>query len=578
MNYLTQLFNQARGLFMSMTPGSRVLAGLMLTAILVSTVFLVRDTQTVDMEYLFGGRAFKDGELQQAEMAMSNASLRDYKRDGNRIKIPTEKKDLYLKALADGKVLHQDLGGSVAQALASGNFLEPMMLTKTRIHAARERDIADAIARLPFVENVYVTYDEKREGFSAQAQSTASVFVMPKYGVPLDDQKKRSIMQQVKAAFAGLKYENISIMDQSSGISMRGEDDPNSSQQQKYYQQKAQVEQSLRQKAKNLLADYGDVRFEVNVELDPILREEVEMLKYADKPVTVQTTSSKRDSEMTKTSTGGKPGTEPNAISNRSTSLNTTPDQNSRNKEQQESERKIVGQETTLTERAGLVIKNATFSVSIPFSYYGLAWKRQWQELNPGKALTDAPAMTPSEFTQLKKDIGDKIQVLLTAILPPLAPGTDPLPRVSVTDYLDMPVEAIPGPSTVNVALGWLATQWQTIATFVLAIIVLMSVRSFAMTNTAVDDSAFDRGFDIPIDEAADIDLASLAGGTEAYNASVAAAGGSEAGAAGADGQAGGGSRFPTTGGDIRQQLTNLVRENPDAAATALRSWIGASV
>ncbi len=50
-----------------------------------------------------------------------------------------------------------------------------------------------------------------------------------------------------------------SIMDQSTGINMDGSSDPLNSQHKSIYQQKMQVEQNLRAKAKNLLAIYGDV-------------------------------------------------------------------------------------------------------------------------------------------------------------------------------------------------------------------------------------------------------------------------------------------------------------------------------
>ena len=169
-------------------------------------------------------------------------------------------------------------------------------------------------------------------------------------------------------------------MDGNSGLSMNGEPDPMNSEQQRYYHQKMQAEQRLKEKAKNLLADYGDVRVEANVELDSTLREETQSVKYADKPVTVQTSTTKKDSESSRPATGGRVGADPNAIAtaNQSRSLPTKEEQTTKSKEQQESERKIVGQETTLSEKVGLVIKNASLSVSLPMSYYATAHRREW--------------------------------------------------------------------------------------------------------------------------------------------------------------------------------------------------------
>jgi flagellar M-ring protein FliF len=548
------------------------MTGFMFLAILVGAAFLVRDVQQSNMELLFGGHVYKESELQLAETAMSNAGLRNYERDGMRIRVPRNERDLYIKALADGKATPSQLGSATDRALSGSNMLESMFISKTRILEARQQDLSSALERLPFVDKVYVTYDEKREGFSSQMQSTAAVFVIPRNNRPLEEQQKRSIMYQVKAAFAGLKYENISVMDGSSGMSMNGESDPMNSEQQRYYHQKMQAEQRLKEKARNLLVDYGDVRVEANVELDTTIREETELVKYADKPVTVQTTVSKKDSESSRPVTGGRVGTDPNAIAtaNRSQSLASQNEQSSKSKEQQESERKIVGQETTLSERVGLAIKNASLSVSIPMSYYANAHRREWLELNPGVAV---PKMEASDLKSRKEGTQKKIQTLLANLLP-FSPGEDTRPQIVVDDYLDIPFEAIPGPSLAATAGGWLATNWQALTMFLMAGFVLMSIRTFVASGSkGSDDSAFDRGFDIPLDNASDIELASLS------RSELTAAGGVDDGESG-DGSTGSEAkearaRFKTTGGDMRSELASLIQENPDVAASLLRDWIG---
>ncbi len=572
MNFMNQLFEQLKSLFLGLTPGARVLSGVMIVAILVGAGLLVRDVQQSDLEFLYGGHVFKDSELNLAETALGNAGLTNYRREGMRLRVPKNERNLYIKALAEGKATPSQLGSATDRALAGSNMLESMFISKTRTLEARQQDIASVLERLPFVDKVYVTYDERREGFSSQAQSTAAVFVFPRGNRPLEEQQKRSIMQQVKSAFAGLRYEDISVMDGSTGMSMNGQTDPMNSEQQRYYQQKMQAEQRLKEKARNLLVDYGDVRIEANVELDTTLREETESVKYADKPITVQTTTSKKDSESTRPVTGGRVGTDPNALAttNRSASLPTSNEQNSKSKEQQESERKIVGQETTLSEKVGLVIKNASLSVSLPMSYYSSAHRREWLELNPG---TTVPKMEAADLKSRKEGTQKKIQALLANLLP-FSPGADIRPQIVVDDYLDVPVEEIPGPSIASTAMVWLGSNWQSLAMLVLAGIVLMSVRSFvAKGSQGNGDSAFDRGFDIPLDNAADLELAGLSPGElEASGAGSESGGlGESSGNDAKDAR----SRFKPTGGDMRTELASLIQENPDVAASLLRDWIG---
>ncbi|MDZ4851621.1 MAG: flagellar M-ring protein FliF C-terminal domain-containing protein [Pirellulaceae bacterium] len=575
MNYFTQLFEQARNLVLSLTPASRMIAAIMLLAIVVGAGFLVRDVQQTNMELLFGGHVYKESELQLAETAMSNAGLKKYERIGMRIQVPKSERDLYIKALADGGATPQQFGGATGKALSGGNILESMYMSKTRILDARQKDVANVLERLPFVDKVYVTYDEKREGFSNQSQSTASVFVLPRNARPLEEQQKRSIINQVRATFAGLRHENISVMDMSSGLSMIGKNDPISVEQERYFQQKLLAEQQLKDKALNLMVDYGDVRIEANVELDTTLREETESVKYGEKPVTLQTTTSKKDSESSRPVTGGRPGAEPNAIANRSQSLATQNEQSSKSKEQLETENKIVGQETTLSEKVGLAVKSASLSVSIPLSYYSVAFRREWQELNPGKNASEAPTMGAPEMKSIKEGIHLRIKTQLANLLPATAAGVDLLPRIIVDDYLDVPPETIPGPSIAATATGWLASNWQSLVMFIMVGVALMSLRSFVASGSgAKGDEEFERGFNLPLDDTVDSDLADV-GLSDVAIGGVSGSGGSTSQADAGDNAKEARAKFSTTGTDLREELASLVKENPDVAASLLRTWIG---
>ncbi len=120
MNYLNSLFEQTRGVIASLPLPSRVIALLMLVAIVVGAGFLVRDLPQSDMEYLFGGHLYKESELLLAETAMSNAGLRGYERVGMRIRVPRNERDLYIKALAEGGATPQQLGSATDKALSNG--------------------------------------------------------------------------------------------------------------------------------------------------------------------------------------------------------------------------------------------------------------------------------------------------------------------------------------------------------------------------------------------------------------------------------------------------------------------------
>ena len=92
----------------------------------------------------------------------------------------------------------------------------------------------------------------------------------------------------------------------------------------------------------------------------------------------------------------------------------------------------------------------------------------------------------------------------------------------------------------------------------------MLMLRSFARGTPGGNvDAAFERGLDLQLQDPATWDLSELDADDEASL--------QEAGEAGGDGKR----RFNFTGGEIKEELTALVRENPDAAASLLRNWIG---
>lgn len=567
MNQFTKLLQQAQALFAGMTPQTRVLAILMVAAIGVSVGFLVQGYQssTAAMEYLFDGQSFSLDELDRMEVALSSNGLRKYERMGNRIRVPVATRDEYVKAIADGKAMPRALGSSMDQALNANSFLESAALTDSRIRRAKMADIEFALKQLPFVREASVQFDDYKDGFAATRKRSASISIFPQGGIPMTGEQKRGIIAFVQKSIANLNSKDIVLFDLSQGHATVGTDDPITNEQSQFYQVKEAREREYLQKAETLLADIPNVRIAVNVELDPTLTEEMEQLNYNEKPTTVQSTTTKKDTESQKANSGGRPGTEPNALANKSASLGAAADQMAKSKETSETQRGVTGNTLTATKKAGLQMTRATFSVSVPSSYYKNALTLLWQEKNAGKPLSTMPAITEADLKNIKTDTETNIRAKLTAILQKGAPGEDAFPRVVVTESLDMPVPEIKPPGITDYALNWLSTSWQTLALFGLAFTALISLRSFVKSAPASDDSAFERGFDIPLDDATEIDLESLTldeeellepGNPDDVKTL----------------------KLQTTGGDIKDELTSIVRQNPDAAATLLRSWISNDV
>jgi flagellar M-ring protein FliF len=571
MNTLNQFLQQLRTLYAGMTPQSRLLAILMTAGLAVSTTFLVQGytNGTGSMVYLFDGKSLSEEDLDRIEIALSSASLRRYDRNGNRIKVPSASKDEYYKAISDGKAVPEGMGSAMEAALSSGNFLESSRITDAKVLNAKIRDLEKAIKRSDsLIQDASVTYDASRVGFSSERRQTASVGIKTRGGKPLTPDQANSIRRYVANAFAGLKPSNVMLLDIGNLQSSTTSEDPQSVALEQYYQLKRQREQELKERAENLLTDYENVRLDVNVDLDPTLMEETDTLDYAEKPTTIQSTTIKKDATNQKYPPQGRPGTETNALAMKGASLNNPVEQNSVSKEQTENDKRVAGSTLTRKTQAGLQTTRVLFTVSLPTSYYRKVAFYKWQNENLGerksKTIDDLPPQTEQEMKKIKDDITTNIQSKLGPLLPKLAAGEDKLPKVTVTEYIDLPVpEPTPVPIT-QLALEWLMESWQTLALLSVVGVALVSLRSFAKsTPSSNNDREFEQGFDLPLDDATDIDLSSL---TDEESDSF------------VDPSENGEPVLPklrTTGGDVKNDLTTLVRENPDAAATLLRNWIG---
>ena len=563
MNQFNQFMQQMQSLFAGMTSQSKLMAILLTTGIGISSVYLIQSAATGNgaMVYLLNGMVFDDEELVRIQFALGNAGLRGWEAVGHQIRVPKSSSQTYYKAITDGKAVPERMGSAVETALNNNTFLESTKTTEAKHMAAKLKDLERGIKSMdPMIQQALVTYDEQRLGFASDRAKVASVLIKTRAGKELSGDIRLGIIVAIEKSFAGIKQSNIVLV--CNGIPTQTSDDPAAMQQSKYYQLKSQQEEKIRREAERLLMDYGNIRLGVNVEIDPVASEKSESITFNEKPTKIQSVSSKKDAKTQRMGTGGKPGTEPNSFSaNKGQSINQTPDQNSETKEQSESEKLVTGNTLTQTEKIGLQTKLVSVSVSIPYSYYRKAAIYKWQEANPGKPIKEFPEMTPSELTAIQTDTERSIQKKINAILPKVSAGEDKSPRVAVESYQDMSVPEPPAISISERAMDWLSQSWQTLALIGLVGIALISLRSFAKTVPTANDSDFERGFDLPLDDASDIDLSLLSDEENgAFDPS------SESDDAPP--------RLRTTGGDIKNDLTAMVRENPDAAATMLRNWI----
>jgi flagellar M-ring protein FliF len=467
MRQLIQLFDQARLLFSAMPFASRLLAGLLVVVIVISSVFLVKTDPANSSAYLFDGYRFSETELRRAEMAFSAAGLTGSERESGRLRIPINKREAFLKALAEAKAFPQDLGSHLEEVFEAQNPFESARQFQAKTMAARERDIALALKTLPFIEFAYVSYDEQRQGFADSSQKTAAVWIMPEGQSVLTNEQKRAIAKQVQASFAGLVYENVHVMDLKTGSDFCGKNDPIAENQERIFSIKQHEETSLKSKILSLLSSFGDVRVEVNVEFDPAYREEIDKIEYNSSPLANSEDSSQTDIE---TKNDDRLAHTPNVQLNPSSSLKIFP----RDRTQQPEN--IARRETKRTEKNVMRIESVSASISIPRSYYRIAYSRHWADLNPGKSISESPPISAEELRNIHLDTAKKIEHLLSGVM--LKPSKDNAARIIISDYHDEQPTAAPEPTFAETAWEFVQSSWQMLSLVGIALLALLVLRS----------------------------------------------------------------------------------------------------
>jgi flagellar biosynthesis/type III secretory pathway M-ring protein FliF/YscJ len=178
---------------------------------------------------------------------------------------------------------------------------------------------------------------------------------------------------------------------------------------------------------------------------------------------------------------------------------------------------------------AGLTPKSVTVAVSVPSSYFESIWqemKRKNESASPRK-----PVPTLEEFQQAEKA---KITQLVASVLPAPADKTSAAPRVHVAEFHYVPPAVPVGPTVSERALAWLGHYWPTVGMFLLAGAALVILRSLLVPSSP---------------RAAPVNAPTLQQPARAR-------------------------RRETKPATLRDELVQIVREDPESAAKILRGWI----
>lgn len=541
MSFLKDSTDQAREAFVSMPMQSRVITVMLAAAIAIGLAFLVKGDSTKGTEFLFGGQSFGSQELAAVERAFSRSGLSDWRREGQRILIPSDAKSEYLAALEESSTLPMSMRSRVQDALDAGTMFDSSDLRASRESVAKEQELAATIMAFPEISIAKVEHDRgERIGLGRATPQSCSVFVQPQGTSALSRGRIMAITELIKGSYAGLGSDDITVIDaNASGTSsMVDDEDP-------MLRKQKEAEEWVQTKVRKLLVAYP-AKIQVTADIDPTMDVEKTVLKYDAEPTNLYSKSEKVKSTSNRQPKGGVPGAGPNAISVRSGSVEETYQAENSSQDNRES-RGVAGQQYENSRLASLQVRQVRVTVGLPISFYVRQHAEKARRKDPKLATSDIPPMTDTDFENLKIETEKSIQEAVTPLLPPVDAGADPFPLVSVVPFPDPPAPETPASQTGKMALTWLAHSWQSIALIGLALAALLVARSAAKGTGGTAPTEFNEGFGLELpqpppqiaDEEDDSDSITI------------------------------------TGGSLKDELLVLVEDNPEVAANVIRGWVG---
>jgi flagellar M-ring protein FliF len=553
MDFLNKTFAQLKDLFSSMTPGARITAGLLLVVVVVSLTFLFRSQVSGPDVYLLNGEPVPASHVPAMEAAFAKANLNSYEVQGTRIRVPRGQQGAYMAALAEAKALPPNFGTALTRAVDGGNIFESPKQREQRMKIALQEELAMIIRSMKGIEgaSVLLNESETKSGLGHEKVPLASVSIKLSGAEPFDDSRAASIRYLVAPAI-GAKPENVTVIDLN-GQAYRAPAGSGAEGEEIYAAAKQRREQKLKSEILDALKYVPNVSIGVNLELDPQLSSQSHTVKHEPKTVPIEIVDESTNETREGSSSGGRPGSASQSPANAPLAVNASGGKGTRDTKEinKRAEKNAVSSMSEVRETAGLMTKSARVSVGVPSSYF----EKIWHLRNPAKEGEEEKKPDEAGLAQVRTEESAKIQKHVAALLPEVTGVTDRTELVTVTTFQDIKSDGIPAPSFVHQTLNWLSQHWSTLGLGGLGLVSLFVLRSMVRTAPAPEESS-------PMVAR----VAATPGEPQPQHAEapeVVAARRLR--------------RMTGSGPSLRDELSEMIQEDPDAAANILRAWIGHS-
>jgi flagellar M-ring protein FliF len=497
---------------------------------------------------LMHGVPISASQLPAMEAAFGKAKLTGYKIDGSQIRVPHGQEAVYMAALAEAKALPADFSTVMDEDL-NGSFFETEKDREQRRKNDKQKKLGLFISVMKGIERATVIYDsDTKGGLNREKIFTASVAVKPLGSDQLDSEKVSKIRLYVAGAIAGLKAENVTVSDLNGRTWSGNPENGGGADDNLYVSLKRAYEQELKVKILDALSYIPNVTVESTVTLDKEKFSRTKEIKHDSKTTTVHQLDSSTTRSQDSSGPSGQPGyasQQPNSPA----SLGAGARGGSKEEEDQSKSEvfSLPSGSEKETESVGPTPKIAKVSVGIPMSYF----KKVWQERNPAVEGKESKGPDQAALDQIRTEISAMVQKHVAPLLPLAEAVADPTEYVTVSTFQDIPGKEIPAPGMAQSAFAWLGEYWSMLGMIGVALVSLLMLRSLVHSAPPMPETR---------------SMPKIAGVVNEEDEPLpAAAAGSRL------------RRFTGGGPSLLDELSEMVKEDPDTAANILRGWISST-
>ncbi|MFT7640251.1 MAG: flagellar M-ring protein FliF [Pirellulaceae bacterium] len=564
MDHFNNLLNQITEVFRSMTPAARVTSALLMVTIVVSVAFLFQAGAEGEDELFLDGRTFTSPNIAALEAAFAKGNLNGSRVVGYRIYIPKGLKDSYLKAAAEDNAMPPELDADIRAALTPQSpwSTSSKAITDRRLHYGRETQTARTLQMMRPYDFATVRFDEEQiSSMPRKVEKTASATVRGTGGQALTVKQIREIRTFVASQWSGLMAKNVTVTDMTTGDAHSGGGmGATSANGNPYLTAKQMFEDMYRDNIYERLKMYEGIVVQVNVDLDDVINLQTHQQVLDAQPITLKSQETTLSSTDRRPRPQGQPGAGPNGVgpgNNPRTLAQSNSDPDSTVKETTASTEAATGTKIIRSEKANFVPNRVTASIGVPRDLYAKTWKDRQASLQDG---TPDAIPDPGQLQEIEQQITKVIEDSVIKLMPLHPAGVDPYPQVVVRTFDDISPAFIPDPGITNHATSWLASNWQTIGMMLMGGFSLLMLRNL-VTKPLTPPKTFDS-------EGRAVER-NASGGSSNSSATTSSASDGEPIYENALKK-----RFKSSGPNLKSELAEVVREDPDAAANVLRQWI----